>query len=856
MLEGSFIPEKDRSFADVWTILSLNKDIFFYTSHKILKLSGSSIATYNAPSEWTYLGLYKEHLYANDNIKGLMSFENGVWAPLNMPNELPANDPVSAILPIEKDSAIITTLKSGLFIFSKAGIHPLKSANNRLFKDDRVSRAIIVSPEWIALATFGKGVYIIDHRGNLIQSFSRMEGLQNNNALSIFADRENNLWLGLDNGVDMIAYTSAIKQINPSQLDGAGYAAAIFDNRLFIGTANGLFSVVLKSTTDDLSFNQGTFSYVNNTKGQVWKLSEINNKLLIGHHDGAFIIKNNSAEQLSSKHGFWNFLPTSNIFPAAQIIAGNYDGITFFDYLNGQFKESVNVPGFNESSRFVCIDNNDNIWTSHPYRGIHKIYKRVNGTYVINTYTDKKGLPSTLNNFVFKIRNEVIAATEKGIYKFNQHADNFEPAAYYQKLLGNQSIRYMKEDAAGNIWFIHEKMLGVIDFSGKTPVVVYLSELNNKMLSNFEIIFPVDESNVFLGGKKGFFHINYKKYKKNRSNLQAQIRRVNIFGDTDSLLFGGYFKEINENQTQAINDVPKISSYWKMIRFEFSSPLHRYQSILEYSYRLKGFNDNWSDWTKRNEKEYTNLAPGKYTFEIKARNNLGDESLPSSYAFKILPPWYQTTWAYFIYLLIALGGLFYLYKWERKKFGQQRVKYEKEQKELQYIYELERNKTENELIALRNEKLETDILLKNSELASSAMLLVKKGDQFASLKEELEKIMKSSNNPKAIADLKKINKALDEGSGRDKEWENFTKHFDIVHNNFLINLKEIHPTITATESKLSAYLRMNLSSKEIAQLMNISVRGVEISRYRLRKKLELPTGANLFDYLISVQSKT
>ena len=79
------------------------------------------------------------------------------------------------------------------------------------------------------------------------------------------------------------------------------------------------------------------------------------------------------------------------------------------------------------------------------------------------------------------------------------------------------------------------------------------------------------------------------------------------------------------------------------------------------------------------------------------------------------------------------------------------------------------------------------------------------------------------------------------------------KHFDKVHSDFLVKLKETHPTVTGNELKLSAYLRMNLSTKEIAQLMNISVRGVEISRYRLRKKLGLPSEVGLFDYLIKVE---
>ena len=242
---------------------------------------------------------------------------------------------------------------------------------------------------------------------------------------------------------------------------------------------------------------------------------------------------------------------------------------------------------------------------------------------------------------------------------------------------------------------------------------------------------------------------------------------------------------------------------------------------------------------------------GKYSFEIKVRNNLGNESTITFYSFYILPPWYQTIWANILFVILVFAVLYLFYRWQKKKFKTQQEKYEEEQKKLSYIHELELTKTESELVALRNEKLEAEINFKNSELASSAMHLVKKGELLSKSKSELAQVMKGLDNPQAIAELKKMIKTLSEDDNLDKEWEHFAKHFDKVHSDFLTALKEKHPGISPNELKLCAYLRMNLSTKEIAQLMNISVRGVEISRYRLRKKLNIPTQTSLFDYLIN-----
>jgi DNA-binding CsgD family transcriptional regulator len=237
---------------------------------------------------------------------------------------------------------------------------------------------------------------------------------------------------------------------------------------------------------------------------------------------------------------------------------------------------------------------------------------------------------------------------------------------------------------------------------------------------------------------------------------------------------------------------------------------------------------------------------------VKARNNLGSESPAASYSFKILPPWYKTNWAYAFYFLLFCLLIYLIYKWQLKKFYRQQEKYEEEQKRIRYLHQLEISKAENELVALRNEKLQAEIDYKNSELATSAMHLVQKGEILARIKGELNQVMKAVDNEKAVSELKKMTRVLSEDDKVDKDWEHFAQHFDKVHSDFVSRLKEKHSNLTGNELKLCAYLRMNLSSKEIAQLMNISLRGVEISRYRLRKKLGIATEVSLFDYLINV----
>jgi DNA-binding CsgD family transcriptional regulator len=844
------IQQKDKSFGDVWDLVVINNDLFFRTPGKIFKLSNNSIVSFKAAAEWLFMGVYHEQLIAQDANEGLVLFNNSSWKIIYPKNTLPFTDVVTSILPSENETYILATLKSGLYKLANNGLTAFTGITNESLKSNRIYCAARISKDRIVVATTNNGVNIMDNEGNFIQSFSKTEGLQNKNVLSVYTDKQSNLWLGLDNGIDFIAYNSAIKQINPFLQDGSGYTARIFHNKLYIGTSNSLFHVGLQDEKD-LSFCKGVFTAVANTTGQSWSLTEINDQLILGHHEGAFRVKDEMAQPFSQKTGFWNFLPLTNSNPVTQVIGGNYKGISLFNFAKDQFQDLGPIENFSETSRYIAIENAERIWVSHPYHGVHKIIKTENG-YRNTLYTEADGLPSTLNNQVFKIKNEVLVATIKGIYIYNEQLNRFTASAFYKKYFGEKSLRYLKEDADGNIWFISDKILGVFDFSGKTPVITYLPELTNKLLSGFEFIYPVNQNNIFIGGATGIFHINYEKYKTNLPELFIKISSVKIFNKSDSLLFGGYFGNVNEVQIQTNKDIPKINDAWKQIRFEFAAPVFGFTNNLEYSYRLKGFDKDWSEWTKRTEKEYTNLSAGTYTFEVKARSNLGNESAIAGFTFKILPPWYQTIWAILFYILLGVLCLYLLYKWQKKKFISQQLKYEEEQKKLMYILDLERSKKESEIVALQNEKLEADISFQNSELATSAMHLVKKGELISKIKSELSQVMKEVQNPQAIQEIKKLTRALTEDDNMDKEWEHFALHFDKVHSNFLVALKEMHPNITPNELKLSAYLRMNLTTKEIAQLMNISPRGVEISRYRLRKKLQIHTETSLFDYLIKI----
>ncbi len=848
------LPEKNSFFSDIWNIIPFGDDIFFMSKEKIFLFNNKSIIVYPATTEWEFLGLSNNQLIAQDLKSGLLEFKNGVWAPFVKENAMPADFLVTCIFPLNKDSSFVTTITDGFYILSHNKFTKFPIIGPDPFLKERILTAISVNKDWIAVGTNLDGCYIINKKGEVIQNLSRKEGLQINNVLKLFVDMDNNLWLGLDNGIDFIAYNNSIKHIYPEKLnEGEGYTSLVYNNELYVGTSNGLYYVPVSADKNDLSLVNGEFKSVPNTHGSAWELTDIDGVLLLGHHDGVLEIKNNMATAINKRCGYRVFLPFSNVLPTSLVLAGNDLGLDLLQYQNNSFVSKGNLPGFSELSQFVAIDNN-NIWVAHPYRGVYKIDITDINHPKINFYTDKNGLPSTIKNQLFKVRNRIVICTEKGVYEYNPKTDAFELSPYFKKFFGQHNIRYLKEDADGDIWFIEEKNLGVIDFSGGKPETIYFPELNGKMVSGIEHINPYNRNNVFVGAEKGFYLINYEQYKKNHYQVQVQIRTIKISEKTDSVLFGGYFGEVNEALNQPLDAVPQIASNWSSLHFEFSSPSIGHQSSIEYSYFLNGFDKGWSAWSRKTEKEYTNLPAGNYIFQVKAKNNLINESAIRSYYFSVLPPWYQTFWAYLIYVLLFLGIVYLVYRSVKKILISQQKRHEEEQRQLQYLHQLELEKTEAEIIKLKNEKLQAEIEHKNTELASVAMHLVQKGELLANVKEEMGRLKKGINGDKPTDDLKKILRILDEENRMDKDWDHFASHFDRVHSDFLRTLKTKFPNLSAHELKLCAYLVMNLSSKEIAQLMNISVRGVEISRYRLRKKFHLATETNLFDFLLGFSS--
>lgn len=843
--------EKGKDFTDIWNICFYKDHVFFRAYRKLFEYDGKKIIAHKG-AQWNFLGATPSLLLALDNDKKLIVYKNGQWLPAAKNNSFPADAVLRSSILIGNDSTLLATQQHGLFVLHNDSITQFRTKDVDAIAVSNIYGATPLNADRIALFTNLSGCFIINKKGEFIQRISKHEGIQNNNILCMLFDKDKNLWFGLDNGIDLVLYNNAIQQIFPESQDrNAGYASIIYNNKLYLGLVSGAYEVQL-GNDNDLSYTRGNFKLVPGSKGQVWNFSIVENKLLIGHLRGAFVVENDAASVLDPKTGFWNFQPIAVRGSSHSMLAGTYNGINFYNYHAGKFS-NPGVDAHFESARFI-VQHNNTIWASHPIKGLYRVRYNERGIPAVAVYKDQHKILSNNHNKLFSIDKKMILVSDKGIFEYDDQTNDFIRCAFLKELSKIPNISYLNEDQYGNIWFTSDKKVGVMDRSSGRSKIIFIPELNNKIQANgFENINIIDSNNVIITGENGFFHLNYSHYKQNHYPLKALISNVNLISPGNDLLYGGYSQ---------LSSSPSVSYAHNSIHFEASSTLFGQEGNIEYSYYLEGFDERWSDWSKKTEKDYTNIPPGDYSFRIKCRNNLENESPVASYTFTILPPWYRTWWAYILYACLFITSLYLFYKWQQQKYKrrqqiqleQQQRKYEEEQKQLQLEHQLRIQENEKQIIQLKNEKLQSEVEYKNTELASSAMNLVRKREILSKLKEGLVHYKQSAEPDKSAREFQKIIRSIDHELDHNEEWEQFVVHFDSVHTNYLKKLKDQYPDLTISDLKLAAYLRLNLSSKEIAQLMNISIRGVETSRYRFRKKLGLTNETNLFDFLNKITS--
>ncbi|TVZ26140.1 YXYXY domain-containing protein [Gillisia sp. Hel_I_86] len=708
------------------------------------------------------------------------------------------------------------TGNSGFFSWNGQRLTEYNKNLSKKIKYTNIFAATALSDGGMVLGTVGKGIIQIDHDGNIIYDYNQENILLNNTILSLFVDRKGNIWAGLDFGISMINPNSSFRsfQDNKGKI-GSVYTSVLKSENLYLGTNQGLY-LKEKGTKD--------FSLIPGTNGQVWSINEIDGDLFCGHDTGTFLIKGNTATKICDQLGTW-FIKKIKDNLYAQ---GHYYGFSFLKKENGKFISSPLVEGFPHSSRYIEVESDSVLWINNEHKGVFKVKynESLNEIEKLQNFKFSDSIWATSSMFLFA--DSLYYSTKTKIYQYNPETNKFsdhnklnskvsEGHRISGKMINNNNEKLW--GFAGNyIFYIRPSAISG-DYEKK---MFYIDETFRNIADGYENISAIGEDEYLLGIANGY--LKFKDKRTNPKQYKVQISQI-----TNSALE-------SQSEKSILAKRGKFDSYHNNFSFQFTAPVYNKYTKALYSYRLVGLSSKWSEWNQSSEAIFKNLGFGDYSFEV--RSKVANEiTEPVSYKFSIGRPFYLSNLAIGLYILVFIGIILLTHFLYRRYHKKQIAENERALK-------LQNLEAEKKIIKLQNEQLEKDMTNKNKELAVSTMSLIKKNEFLTNIKDQL----KESESSKVKSVIKTIDKDINE----EYNWNLFKDAFNNADKEFFKKIKSKHPDLTSNDLKLCAYLRLNLSSKEIAPLLNISVKSVEIKRYRLRKKMVLERNTNLADYILEI----
>ena len=822
----SIVEEKKLKMLEdeqIWEILELDNFMIFKSLQRIYlyDLKSESIKIIKTSKNIIKIAKVENAIYFQELYKGVFVIENGKPKLISENSIVKENKLVDIFL--KNNKLHFLTQKEGFFYLENNELKKWETSSNLLLKNKTIYSSIQLQDESFVLGSISNGMIYLSKEGDFNYQITKSLGLSNNTVLAIFEDIDQNIWLGLDNGINTINMSSPFRFfVKKEDFWGTIYTSIIFNKNLYVGTNQGLFVRNISTNTD--------FEFVKNTQGQVWDLHEIDNTLFCSHDSGTFIIQENFGKLVTNVEGTWGVKKIDN----NTILQGSYDGLYVLVKENNQWKLRNKLEGFSNSSRYFEIIEGNKIFINHEYKGVFKLIVDKDFTKIIESSKEtsiKKGIHSS----IFTFNKSLFYASKNGIYRYSSEKKSFQFDKSFSSLISKDKFltgKIIPDVTSNKLWSFSTNEIRFLSpgkLSNKPELnIIPLKGSLHKSATGYENIINLTDKKYLIGTTDGFLIIDLNK-----------IRETKDF----SVTIDAVFKNTIDTEKKRVSLAGNIffSNEENNLEFTFSVPNFSKTSTVEYQYQLEGLKENWTLISKTNTVLLENLPAGDYVFKVKAFIDNKPSLNVATYRFEINRPWYLLNTFIVIYIVLFVFIFYCIHVVTKRYYRKQRQKLLVDaQKELE-LKELENSQ---KIIKLNNDKLRLDIENKNRELATSTMSMIKKNEFLNAIKSEL--VSGGKNN------LDKVVKIIDKNLNNTDDWKLFQEAFNNADKKFLKKIKNNHPELTPNDLRLCAYLRLNLSSKEIAPLLNISPRSVEVKRYRLRKKMNLEHDANLTSYILEL----
>ena len=811
---SNFNEQKETLDEEFWQILQHNGVIIFRSFSNLYIYKEGKIINTTAKSTILSCDVVDDKIYVSTLKNGIFLLENNTLVPFLNTDELYDVKVIS--ISNFNNKLLITTALQGCYLYDNIKLEHWQSPINKIIKEHQLNNFLELKNGNMVFGTIKNGLYITNGLGEVLYHINKENGLLNNTILSQGLGKNNKLWVGLDNGVALIDlnYNHVLYKDNSGEL-GAVYDIINYNNTLYIGSNTGLF--YLDNSDDKLKF-------IEDSQGQVWDLKEINGDLFCGHNNGTYLVQNKTLKEISNSTGGWvikKVPETENTF-----IQGTYTGLVRYKYNNGNW-ESKRIEGSTVPIKFLVFEDQHTAWAAHAYKGLFRVKFDADYNNVVFEDYKNKGLWSDFNVRVHNIKNDISFKTNEGWQKYEGLIDSIVPNSLLNEKFGTDAsiISEPKTDLLV-IKNAKDKISFVSLINGNTNLELPNKIFKERLVVDGESVSQINDSIYALNLYDGFMLVN----KTNSAHKQGTLHEPII----ERI-------EIDKN----LVDINNLDAYEfpfnKNISISVSSPNssnHFFEYALSNSDTL-----NW--YQMDNEKlELSSISNGDYKIHFRTANLAGSLSSIKTLQLKILPPWYKNSLLYFLVAIFISLIVYWLHK--RKINKEQEALHNKLIKEQDVLLKEKAIENDKKIAQLKNESLKSEVKLKSKQLANTAMALVKKNESILEIKYELVKNKSSFENTPVY---KKLLRKIDNTIGHEDEWQLFEYNFNQVHEEFFNQLKSKFPKLTHKDLKICAYIKMNLLTKEIAPLMNVSIRGLETHRYRLKRKLNLGNDKSLVDYL-------
>ena len=844
------LPDGERNFSEIWNIISLGRGVFaFQGDFRIFIIDGKKVTVLSSKEKITASAFIDGQLYAGLQSGDVMCMEGG---KLTLKVGTRPNGRVVALMPSYRKGEVMAVTSAGaIFSFRNDLLHEEKLDISPFLHENQAFCATCIGSTY-AFGTVNGGAVVKDFQTGNSTYINKSTGLQNNTVLGLGFDFEANLWLCLDNGISYAMVDSPVYNLLGEASDaGAGYGSLLHGNKLFLATNRGLFSAPYPF---EGKVKPPVLSRLHT--GQVWSIDSVGADIFISADDGLYLIGRGSSipVRLEGMNGGNWYVSSLNNHPG-KALASSYSGFYLLSQKGDRWTVDGKVEGYDDGGGKFVESPDGSIWLSHWLRGVYRLTLSSDLKQFSNVklYTAADGLPSERENSLSVFDGKLRISTASGEFFNIDSRGKLVPDIQMNKSVPLKGSAHFYTMPSGLTFAFSPSFVWKISPKGKENIdidSISLRKISSSLIPGFEHVSQISGDKMLVAYQDGFYIIDLSQRKTSGWKNAVCIESVSA---GDSILFSGLPKGFESRL--------EIPYSMNSLTFHFAAPEYRFENGVLYSCKLEEYDTDWSTPSEVASKEYTRLHEGNYTLRVKAYNTVTGDISETALSFYIAPPWYRSGIAKIIYALLIIGLLVFGFRTirflsERKAEKIKREK-ESEMKRVREEAEKETIKKDYEIATLKSKQLELDIKHKSSELSNTAMNVIRKNEILLDISGMLNKLhdkaeVEGQMTTKLKKEVDKIQNLIKENISHDDDWKKFNQNFDIVYADFIKHLSEIHPDLTVAEKRLCCYLKMGLSSKEIAPILSISPKSVEMNRYRLRRKLSLTHEDNLVGYLNSI----